>query len=363
MPWNWELANWPNYRFDKELFIESEALFMRLCGKAQGYLANSSKEDVVQFKVEILSLEGAESAKIEGEELNRESLQSSIRRHFGLTPLLKKESIKEQGMADALFDVYKNFDKPLDHDTLFTWHKFLFNQSLEISAIGAYRTHEDPMQIVSNKFGSQKVYFEAPPSSIVYKEMEQFIAWYNNYQGLLLIKAAIAHVYFESIHPFEDGNGRIGRLLVEKILSQGLCQPSLISISKLLEVEKKTYYKELEKVNCTLDINGWISFFSKKIIEAQVSSLNILEFLVLKSKLLNKLTPKLNERQLKVLLRVFKEGPLGFKGGLSAENYISITKASRATVTRDLAHLVEVGAFIKKGELKHTRYFINSNFN
>ncbi|MBS0628425.1 MAG: Fic family protein [Verrucomicrobia bacterium] len=360
--WNWQLKNWPTFIFDPLLYVEVENEFMLLSGKSQAYLSNISKEDLVQFKIEILSLEGIESSKIEGEILDRESLQSSIRRHFGLTPILKKEFDKEFGMSEALMDVYKTFKEPLDHDVLFRWHKFLFKEKKDLDEVGSYRVHNEPMQIVSNKFGSNKVYFEAPPSNRVFKEMEQFIKWFNNYKGLLLVKVAIAHIYFESIHPFEDGNGRVGRLLVEKILSQGLKQPSLISVSKVLEEGKKQYYKELEKCNYSLEIDDWISYFIMKIMEAQKASLKLVNFLVLKAKILSRLTSDLNPRQLKVLFRIFKEGPEGFKGGLSAENYISITNASRATVTRDLQDLVDKGSLIKKGELKYTRYFINPDF-
>ena len=362
MVWNWEHTDWPNFIFDKYLYIEYENTFMRLCGKSQAYFLNISKKELDQFKIEILTTEGAESAKIEGEILDRQSLQSSIRRHFGINPLLKKESVQELGMAEALMDVYKTFNEPLNHETLFRWHQSLFKENKHLACIGSYRTHDEPMQIVSNKFGSEKVYFEAPPSKIIPKEMNQFIDWYNNYKGLVLVKAAIAHVYFESIHPFEDGNGRIGRLIVEKILSQGLQQPSLIAISKRLEEQKKEYYKELEKCNRRLEIDEWISYFITKIIEAQQSSLVLLEFLILKSRILSKISSDLNERQLKVLLRIFKEGPSGFQGGLSAENYISITKTSRATATRDLSDLVNKQVLIKTGELKHSRYFINQQF-
>jgi len=362
MPWNWQLAKWPQFTFDSLLYIENENKFMRLCGQSQAYLLNISKQDLDQFKVEVISLEGAESAKIEGEILDRESLQSSIRRHFGLTPLLKKESVQELGMADVLMDVYKTFNEPLDHDTLFRWHAFLFKENKHLTEVGSYRTHNEPMQIVSNKFGSEKVYFEAPPSKNIVKEMDRFIRWYNDYKGLFLVKAAVAHVYFESIHPFEDGNGRIGRLIVEKILSQALKQPSLIAISKVLEEGKKDYYKQLEKCNNSLEIDEWIDYFITKIIEAQKSSLSLLEFLMLKSKILTKLASDLNQRQLKLLLRIFQEGPLGFKGGLSAENYLSITKASRATSTRDLNDLLDKRVLVKKGELKNTRYFINPDF-
>jgi Fic family protein len=362
MTWNWQHPDWPNFVFDSSLYVENERAFIHICGKSQGYLKAISKSEFDQFKVEILSLEGAESAKIEGEILDRESLQSSIRRQFGLDPLLKKESVKEQGMAESLLDVFKTFQDPLDHKTLFRWHSYLFKGSTELDCIGSYRRHSEPMQIVSNKYGSDKVFFEAPPSGIVLEEMNRFIDWYNNFKGQLLVKASIAHLYFESIHPFEDGNGRIGRLIVEKTLSQGLKHPSLISISKLLEEKKKDYYNELEKCNHSLKINDWIAFFSSKIIEAQKTSLSLLEFIILKSKIFNSLQDSLNDRQIKVLLRVFREGPAGFKGGLSAENYIAITKTSRATATRDLQDLLDKGVFLKTGELKSTRYFINLEF-
>lgn len=362
MVWNWQLPQWPQFIFDTSRWVDNEKKFMHLCGKSQGYISSISKAELDVFKIEILTIEGEESAKIEGEILNRASLQSSIQRQFGLTPLLKKESLSESGMASALLDAYTTFNDPLDHDTLFRWHSFLFQGSTTLDCIGCYRTHEEPMQIVSNKFGVNTVYFQAPPSKLVAHQMNQFIDWYNHYDGLLLVKAAIAHVYFESIHPFEDGNGRIGRLLVEKTLSQGLKQPALISISKCLEENKKAYYKELEKCNRSLEINDWIEFFSEKILQAQQTSSSLLEFLILKCKILNHLANALNERQTKVLLRIFKEGVSGFKGGLSAENYISITKTSRATATRDLEALVKCKALIKQGVLKSTRYFINTEF-
>jgi len=362
MTWNWQLAEWPKFNFNEQQYIENEAAFMRFLGRSEACFSNISKQSREQFKIEILCLEGTYSAKIEGEILDRESLQSSIRKQFGLDPNTKKESIKEAGMAEALLDAYKTYDQPLDHATLFRWHQSLFKGSNKLEQIGSYRTHEEPMQIVSNKLGSETIFFEAPPSKQVYAEMERFLDWYNQYEGLLLVKAAIAHVYFESIHPFEDGNGRIGRLIVEKTLSKGLYQPVLIAISKLLEYGKKEYYKELEKCNCTLNIDEWILYFTNKIIEAQINSMKLLEFIILKSKIFVHFSNELNERQTKVLLRLFKEGPQGFKGGLSAEKYIAITKGSRATTTRDLQDLVLKGILLKRGELKHTRYFINENF-
>ncbi len=299
--------------------------------------------------------------QIEGEILDRESLLSSIKQHFGLDTTLKQEVNKESRMAHLLCNVYESFDRPLTHEMLRQWHSMLFKNSSSITDSGKYRTHAEPMQIVSNRYDSPRVFFEAPPSERVFHEMTVFVDWFNstNVSGSILGRAAIAHVYFESIHPFEDGNGRIGRVLVEKILSRGVRQPILIAISKMLEKRKKEYYSGLEKCNRTLEVQHWVEFFAHVILQAHEESMSLLYFLIEKSKMLNALSGKINPRQTKMLLRMFAEGPNGFKGGLSAENYIAITKTTRATATRDLTDLVEKGALVKTGELRHTRYRLN----
>jgi Fic family protein len=217
------------------------------------------------------------------------------------------------------------------------------------------------MQIVSSRYGDSKVYFEAPPSKIVPKEMNRFLKWFNSSKGSesILVRAALTHLYFENIHPFEDGNGRIGRILVEKAFSQGVGRPILIALSKSFERHRKEYYKELGKCNRTLDANEWVEYFAKMTLEAQSDASSHLFFLMEKSRIMHSFEGEINARQEKVLLRLFEEGPSGFKGGLSAENYIVITKTSRATATRDLADLVERGVLKKTGELRHTRYWLN----
>ncbi len=360
MPWNWELSTWPQFNYNPKQIAQKERQFFLGVGSTFAFLKNIPVHDYHQFVVEILSLEGSESSRIEGEVLNRESLQSSIRQHFGLNKH-KQESNKESRMAQLLCDVYESFDKPLTHDMLWKWHFELFNNDARITDCGKYRTHIEPMQIISNRYDTPRVFFEAPPSNKVPKEMSAFIDWFNseNQDEPILARAAIAHVYFESIHPFEDGNGRIGRILVEKILSQGVKRPVLIAVSKVLEKRKKEYYAALEKCNRTLNVEHWVEFFAQAVVQAQEESMNLLYFLMEKSKLLMAISGQINLRQEKVLLRMFAEGLSGFKGGLSAKNYIAITKTSKATATRDLADLVQKGALVKTGELRHTRYWLN----
>jgi Fic family protein len=361
MKWNWQLPSWPKFRFDFDAISQLEKQFLLSVGESVAFLKSITSEDRKQFIIEILSQEGIESSKIEGEILDRESLQSSIKKHFGLKNSFKQRSLKEVGVANLLCDIYETFSAPLSHEMLFKWRSMLFDESTKDIEYGKYRSYDEPMQIVSHRYDRHRVFFEAPPSNRIYSEMELFIDWFNSIKtsDSIFVRAAVAHLYFESIHPFEDGNGRIGRALVEKVLSQGIGKPILIAVSKVLEKNKKIYYAELGKCNHTLNIQGWIDFFSNIILKAQQESIDLLNFLIEKAKLLLKLSGILNHRQEKVLLRMFDEGLEAFKGGLSADNYIKITKTSRATATRDLTDLVKIGALLKIGELRHTRYWLN----
>ena len=361
MLWNWQLPDWPKFTCNMEWITQQERAFLLGVGSSCACIKNIEESEYNQFVVEILSIEGLESSKIEGEFLDRESLQSSIRQHFGFHPSSFREKNKEAGMAELLCDVYTTFDKPLTHEMLWQWHMKLFKPPTHIADCGKYRTHVEPMQIVSRRYDESRVFFEAPPSIQVAHEMNRFIDWYNSKtaSSSILGRAAIAHLYFESIHPFEDGNGRIGRILVEKALSQGVGRPILIAVSKILENRKKDYYAALERCNRTLEVNHWLEFFADVVLDGQREAMEMLHFLIEKSRLMSSLHGQLNERQEKALLRMFAEGIHGFEGGLSAEKYMAITKASRATTTRDLVDLVRMKALVKTGELRHTRYWLN----
>jgi len=200
-------------------------------------------------------------------------------------------------------------------------------------------------------------------------EMKRFNAWFNDtapggkHPLPALTRAGIAHLWFVCIHPFEDGNGRVGRAIAEKSLAQNLGQPSLIALAYTIERKRKDYYKALEDNNKELEIDGWLKYFAQTILEAQNNTIKRVDFYVAKAKFYEKFRGQFNERQDRVVARMFKEGIDGFKGGLSAENYISISHTSRATATRDLQDLVEKGALTKTGELRHTRYYLNLSEN
>ena len=358
MKWNWQLPNWPQFTFDPSLLVDLEKSFLQGAGGAFAVLKHLGDEKKRQFIVEILCVEGLNSAEIEGEILQRESLQFSIQRHFGFSIKNQKIPSKEQGMGDLMWDTYDTYDQVLTHEMLHNWHRLLMGKKSKLSDVGRYRTHTNPMQIISERLDKQTIYFEAPPSKDVRKKMDIFIKWFNESRNKesILARAAIAHVYFESIHPFEDGNGRIGRALVEKALSQSLKQPTLIAISQVVTQRKKEYYAALAACNKTLNVEKWVKYFAEVIVQSQDDSLRLINFLMAKSKLMSRFIGKINERQEKVLLRIFAEGLKGFSGGLSAKNYTAIAKTSTATATRDLADLVKRGAMYKTGQLRHTRY-------
>lgn len=362
MTWSWQNADWPNLRYDAPSLTLLERKFLQSAGEVIGAVRHFNEDDSNQLRIELLSDEAVKTSEIEGEFLDRVSVQSSLRRQFGLNADDRQVRPQERGIAEMMADVYRSWHSPLGHEGLFHWHSMLMAGNRYIETIGAYREHEDAMQIVSGRLDKPAIHFEAPPSRQVHAEMENFIAWFNqsgpNGRTPLqaLTRAAVGHLYFESIHPFEDGNGRIGRALAEKSLAQNIGQPSLISLAFTIAKSRKAYYSELERHQRTLDITDWIIFFSETILEAQRATLDRINFFIQKAKFYDRFRNRLNERQQKVVARIFKEGTSGFKGGLSAENYISITGTSRATATRDLQQLVEIGAFTRTGELRHTRY-------
>ncbi len=356
--WNWQQKDWPKFSFDKDLIQNYEKHFLKGCGEFLGIAKSITENDKKILKIEIVGSEAFKTSEIEGEILNHESLQSSIRRNFGLTTS-NKATPKEDGIAEMFFDLYQNFDKDLTHKQLFLWHKMLFKENKQIK-IGAYRTHKDAMQVVSGKIYDPKIHFEAPPAKMLKKEMGQFISWFNQSRKTTptIIRAAITHLYFVSIHPFEDGNGRLARALTIKALSQSVGEAVLITLSNSIQEKKKAYYKALEDNNKSCKVDNWVNYFAKTLIDAQKNTQNLAEFLLKKKNFYEKFKNILNERQTKVVARIFKEGINGFDGGLSADNYLKITKTSRATATRDLQELVELNLFSKSGSGKWTRYFI-----
>ncbi len=364
MKWNWQQSDWPNFRYDKTRLDDEEGHFLHSAGLLLGVIKHLDEESREKLRIELIANEVLQTSAIEGEILDRDSVQSSLRRHFGLQTDNRKIPPAEQGIAEMMVDLYRTFDQPLTHEMLHRWHQMLMKGRTDIRDIGCYRTHKDAMQVVSGRLDQPKIHFEAPPSPGVSKEMDRYIGWFNRTAPggsaalTPIARAGIAHLYFVAIHPFEDGNGRVGRAVSEKVLAQSLGRPTLLALADAIKRRQKEYYRALEETNKNNEITSWLVWFAGTVVEAQHSTQVRAEFLIEKAKMLDRLRDQLNPRQEKVLLRMFQEGPEGFKGGMSSDKYIQIAPTSPATATRDLQDLVEKGALIRKGELKHTRYYL-----
>ena len=365
MRWNWQHPDWPHFRFRQALLANREALFLRQGGMVIGTVRHVPDEEKLSLVIELISTEALKTSEIEGEILDRDSVQSSLRRQFGLQGDGRRVAPAEQGVAEMLADLYRRWNDALDDATLFRWHQWLMNGRTEIRTIGGYRRHEEPMQVVSGRIDLPKVHFEAPPSSALAAEMARFCRWFNDTSPAgatplpSLARAGLAHLYFESIHPFEDGNGRIGRAIAEKALAQGTGQPSLTALSLLIHRRRKEYYAQLEAANKTLDVEPWLNWFAALVLAAQTHTLAGLDFLLANTRLWDRLRGRLNQRQEKALSRLMRAGVDGFAGGLSASKYMALTGAPAATARRDLGHLVELGALRRTGQLKGTRYWLS----
>jgi Fic family protein len=364
MLYNWQQKDWCVFHYDISVVEELLFAIAEETGHVSGLLVGLPEKIKTETIIQIMVSEALNTSAIEGEYLSRQDVMSSIKNNLGLNE--QKEKIKDKNAAGAgelMVTVRENFFEPLTEEMLFSWHRMLLGSSSKIKA-GVWRKHKSAMQVVSGRVGKEKVHFEAPPSNQVQKEMNRFISWFNdtapgmeNEIRKAPIRSAIAHLYFESIHPFEDGNGRIGRAIAEKALSQTIGRPVLLSLSQEIEKNKKLYYAAIEKAQKKNEITEWLQYFISVIYAAQLEAKKLINFTLQKTMLIGKYKEQLNTRQMKAILKML-ESPDGFKGGMSAEKYVSINKTSKATATRDLQYLTEIGLLILKGAGRSTHYLI-----
>ncbi len=309
--------------------------------------------------LDLMVAEAIKTSEIEGEYLSRPDVASSIRNQFGWNS--QPEQVKDlasKGAAELMVDAREGWKDALSEEILFRWHRVLLQGARGMS-LGAWRTQVDPMKVISGAVGKTKVHFEAPPSAELPERMSLFVHWFNAESKKIKqapVRSALVHLYFESLHPFEDGNGRIGRALSEKALSQGLGRPVLLSLSQVIETKKSEYYDALERAQQSNEVTPWIRYFVRVVAEAQAKSEEQVDFVLRKTRFFDAFKDILSDRQLKVVRRMLDEGPGGFEGGMNARKYGSLTGVSKATATRDLQTLVEQGIFLPVGGGRSTRY-------
>jgi Fic family protein len=365
MKYNWQLHDWTKFTYNDAAIDTLCMDFALETGEMKGLVdslsADIQQETVLQFMIS----EALKTSEIEGEFFSRQDVMSSIKKNLGIGDVFGQIRDKNaQGIGKLMVTVRNSYSEKLTELIIKQWHATLMEYSKHVNA-GEYRIGEEPMQIVSGTFGKEIIHFEAPPSKQVPVEMENFIKWYNDFEvkatdiKSALIKTSISHLYFESIHPFEDGNGRIGRAIAEKCLSESLNRPVLMSISSTIEQDKKRYYQSLKQAQSTLEITDWIFYFSTLILDSQKNAKQIVLFTLSKTKFIDQFKKQMNERQSKVVLKMFENGVSGFEGGMTAIKYVSITKTSRATATRDLQDLTEKSILIPRGEGRSRSYDLN----
>lgn len=363
MLYNWQYNNWPDFDYNLSPVRDAILQFHEKLGHISGTIQALSAQEQLNALIDTLVAEALKTSEIEGEILRKPEVRSSIVNNLNLNAT--KEPVKDKraaGIGQLMVSARDQFSAALTENTLFDWHRMLFS-GYSGPWVGAWRISEDPMRVISGPMGRPKVHYEAPPSARVPDEMKRFILWFNDTApgGPKEIKeaplrAALVHLYFESIHPFEDGNGRIGRALAEKSLSQTTGRPVLLSLSQAIENKKSLYYDQLERAQKTMEITEWIRYFVQTILAAQEHAIAMVDFTVRKNKFFQHFEKELNERQLKVIRRMMEEGPCGFEGGINAGKYKGITGASKATATRDLQELSEKGILRIKGAGRSTHY-------
>ena len=367
----WQHDDWPHLVITQANVTQSLLVARQRQGELIGKARAIGLDQTGSTVQEVLFQEVMATSAIEGENLNPAAVRSSVLRKLGLeTPAESARSRQVDDLVDVIQDAITGFDQPLNHDRLFRWQAALFPNGysgLQRIAVGKYRQHTDPMQIVSGLPGKEVVHFTAPPSAQVAFEMDKFLQWFGQtapgaarpteLDGIA--RAAMAHVWFETIHPFEDGNGRVGRAIVDMAMAQDLGAPNrLFSLSTQMLKDRKGYYEALSAAqHGSTDVSVWVQWFARALGQACVAASTLLDAAVEKSRfwaMHSRLT--LNERQRKVIQRLLDEGNGGFMGGLNVQKYIKMTGTSKPTATRDLGDLVRYGLLLARGQGKAVRY-------
>ncbi len=348
-----QLDNWPNFTWKLDEFINLLSEVRNLQGRILGRMESLGFDLRNEATLETLTLDVLKSTEIEGEYLNPDQVRSSIAKKLGLEIAGSVESDRNvDGIVEMMLDATQNCFKPLTAERLFDWHAALFptgRSGMYKITVANWRTDSTgPMQVVSGAMSKEKVHFQAPDSSLLKSEMTRFLDWFNTNNELdLVLKAAIAHLWFVTIHPFDDGNGRIARALTDMLLAQSdRSSQRFYSMSAQIRVERKQYYEILEKTQKgNLDITDWIKWFLGCLINALKSTDIILNRVLFKADFWNRhLKTVMNERQKKMLNKILD----GFEGKLTSSKWAKIAKCSKDTAIRDINDLINKGILKKK---------------
>ena len=347
-----QLQDWPKLLWNKEKLANLLAEVRHRQGRLIGRMESLGFTLRSEAMLRSLTEEVIKSSEIEGEILDKGQVRSSIARRLGMDIGATMSTDRHvEGVVEMMLDATQNYAEPLTPERLYGWHAALFptgRSGMHRITVGAWRTSEaDPMQVVSGTAGRMRVHYEAPPAGRVPEEMREFLAWFNADEPLdWVLKAAIAHLWYVTVHPFEDGNGRIARAIADLSLARSEKSPQrFYSMSAQIRVERKAYYHVLEKTQQSdLDITEWLEWFLGCLDRAFDGAEAVLGSVLAKAHFWEARTgERFNERQRKVLNRLFD----GFEGKLTSSKWAALGKCSQDTASRDIGDLVKRGILVK----------------
>lgn len=356
--WIWEHTDWPAFHW-RETEISPALARARLAqGRILGAASLLDPALALDADASILVEDGLQTSAIEGERLDLDAVRSSVARHLGLpTAGLPVPSRSIDGLIDVLLDATRHFDAPLTLERLLGWQAALFPtgySGLNPIRCGQLRGAE-PMEVVSGGMGKERVHFLAPPRERLEAELARFLDWFAEPPGDLdgLVRAGIAHLWFITLHPFEDGNGRLARAVTDVAIARDERRPMrLFSLSAQIQRRRDAYYEILEHTQRgDLDVTPWLVWFLAQVEDAAAQAHSIIARTLGKARFwLRFQAVEINERQRKVLNRLLDAGPGGFAGGINNRKYMGLTRTSRATAWRELADLVAKGCLVPTGQ-------------
>ncbi|QTS85224.1 Fic family protein [Ectopseudomonas khazarica] len=367
--WIWQQPDWPHFNWE----ADSLAPLLRACTQAQGRLLGMlgavGSDTEAQSSLDVLLQNIVTSSAIEGEQLNVSSVRSSLAKRLGISEE-GRVSARSEGLAELLLDATSAHQQPLDLKRLYRWHCWLFPSDDNLLArplrVGMLRGDE-PMQVVSGRVDRPTVHYEAPPRAGLETQLAEFLAWFESSRsdaGLdPLLRAGIAHFWFVTVHPFDDGNGRLTRAITDLALTQGEQQAiRFYAMSASILDDRAGYYRILEaSQKSTLDITAWLQWFLGTLLKSLEQALARIDRILAKARFWQAhRTDSLPPEQIKVLNRLLDGGEKGFEAGISAAQYQSVAQVSKATATRHLSDLLEKGCLRRlPGGGRSTRYQIN----
>lgn len=348
MKYIWEKKDWFDFKLDEAALLAPLGRLRLAQGKLLAQAASLDLKLEAEAQAAVLVEEAVRTAEIEGQKLNRDAVRSSVALRLGLPRGVGRQDRNVDGLVEVLMDAARFYDKPLTIERLNGWQAALFPtgySGLRKIKTGRFRGDE-LMRIVSGPIGKEKVHFEAVPRENLEREMNLFLKWWQSSLGVMdgIARAGAAHLRFVTIHPYEDGNGRLARALTDMALAQDeRLRVRFYSVSSQIMRARNQYYKILEDAQrCRVEPTEWFLWFIKTVTAAIEHSQDIIGGVFARVNFWNRYAQAgLTERQKKVVNRILEAGPGNFAGGLTTRKYVSIAKVSRATAFREISDMVE----------------------